>query len=106
VRLVHDAHSVLQSRRRAEAPPDDAGRVTGPPSGDGKRVVAVGTVAATPFRMDKDAAFTDAFAATARRASSSSMLGVDVRAMEIDRPSEPTGSYALGTTAMVASASV
>lgn len=91
MRFVHDAHSVLQSRKRAEAPPEDAGRVTGAPNGDGARVD--GNAAA---RVDKD----DAFAATARRASSSSTLGVEVRAMEMDRPSEPTGSYALGTTAM------
>lgn len=93
MRFVHVAHSVLQSRKRAEAPPEDAGRVTGDgANGDGARVTG-GNAAA---RVDKD----DAFAATARRASSSSTLGVEVRAMEMDRPSEPTGSYALGTTAM------
>jgi hypothetical protein len=96
VRFVHDAHSVLQPRSRAEAPPEDAGRVTGAPSGDGVGARVDSGATATAARVDKD----DAFAATARRASSSSTLGVEVRAMEMDRPSEPTGSYALGMTAI------
>ena len=101
MRFVHDAHSVLQSRSRAEAPPEDAGRVTGAPNGDGDGArVEDDSGATAAARVDKD----DAFSATARRASSSSTLGVVVRAMEMDRPSEPTGSYALGTTAMDGSA--